>query len=233
MKNLVLFFTIKEFEKVHLYKDVGLVPYYLCKEYNLNGKIVYSNKVKKELPQKFRNLNLEEIKFIKIPNIIQKLDKFKIFENISFYKYLFKNSKKIDYLMLFHYKLDKIFLIGLYKLLNPNGKIYIKLDSLGNNTNNSFKKLISNFLLRSFEKMVDLFSIETLEVLEKMKNNNIFEIKNYKKLIYIPNGFDENYFEENTIEIKKFSEKENLIITVGRLGTEQKNIELLLEALKK
>ena len=49
MKNLVLFFTIKEFEKVHLYKDVGLVPYYLCKEYNLNGKIVYSNKVKKEL----------------------------------------------------------------------------------------------------------------------------------------------------------------------------------------
>ena len=106
-RNFVLFFTIKEFENVHLYKDVGLVPYYLCKEYNLNGKIIYSNEVKKELPKQFRNLELEEIKFIKFPNIIRKLDKFKLLENISFYKYLLKNAKKIDYLMFFHLLLQK------------------------------------------------------------------------------------------------------------------------------
>jgi len=232
-RNFVLFFTIKEFENVHLYKDVGLVPCYLCKEYNLNGKIIYSNEVKKELPKQFRNLELEEIKFIKFPNIIRKLDKFKLLENISFYKYLLKNAKKIDYLMFFHYSVDKIFLIQLYKFLNPKGKIYIKLDSSGNYKEKGLKTMVSKFLLKKYEKKVDLFSIETIDAMEKLKIKNLFGIQNFEKLIYIPNGFDENYLIENKIIVKTYEEKENIIITVGRIGAPEKNNELLLKALEK
>ena len=87
-KKIALFFTIKDFDKVHLYKDVGLVPYYLCKEYNLDGEIIFSNEYKKKLPQKFRNLELKELKFINVPRIIRNIDKFKVIENINFYKYL-------------------------------------------------------------------------------------------------------------------------------------------------
>lgn len=232
-KKLILFYTIKEFEEVQLYKDVGLVPYYLCKLYGLNGKIVYSNKIEKELPKKFRNLELEEIKFVKYPFIIKKLDKFRILENINFYKYLLKNAKQIDYLMLFHYTVDKLFLIQLYKYLNPNGKVYIKLDSYGNfEIKKKLKYKISKLLLKQYEEKVDLFSIETINALQKIKNKNPFRMKSFEKLVYIPNGFDEDYLIENSIKIKKFEEKENIIITVGRLGTEQKNNELLLKSIE-
>ena len=233
-KNLVLFFTIKEFEEVHLYKDVGLVPYYLCKEYDLNGKIVYSNEIKKELPKQFRNLELEEIKFIKLPTIIRKLDKFKLLENINFYRYLLKNAKNIDYLMLFHYSSDKVFLIHLYKFLNPQGKVYIKLDSDGNyNIKNTLKNKIVRFLLKNCKKKVDLFSIETIDALQKTRNINLFMLQDFEKLIHIPNGFDEDYAIKKSVKIKNFEEKENIMITIGRLGTEQKNNELLLEAVER
>ena len=235
-KNLVLFFTIKEFEEVHLYKDVGLVPYYLCKEYDLNGKIVYSNEIKKELPKQFRSLKLEEIKFIKFPKLINKIDKFKILENISFYIYLLKNAKKIDYLMLFHYGLDKYFILKLYKLLNKHGKIYIKFDTEAKYKVTRKKNFLKNYFLKDLNKIKMLFSIETTSAYERILNENPFGLKEeklLKNLFYLPNGFDENYLEENKIKIKNFEEKENLMITVGRLGTKEKNNELLLEALEK
>ena len=51
------------------------------------------------------------------------------------------------------------------------------------------------------------------------------------KTIYLPNGYD-NLFIEKNFKIKEFEEKENIILTVGRLGTKEKNTELLLESLK-
>ena len=52
-------------------------------------------------------------------------------------------------------------------------------------------------------------------------------------MIHIPNGFDEDYLTENNIKVKKFEEKENIMITVGRIGTEAKNNEMLLKSIDK
>lgn len=93
-KNLVLFFTIREFQNALLYKDVGLVPYYLGKEYNLNVKILYSNEKIKNVAKKFRNIILENVIPFKCIEFIKKYDKYKIFENLNFYKYLMKNAKE-------------------------------------------------------------------------------------------------------------------------------------------
>lgn len=229
-KKIALFFTIKDFDKVHLYKDVGLVPYYLCKEYNLDGEIIFSNEYKKKLPQKFRNLELKELKFINVPRVIRKIDKFKVIENINFYKYLLKNMKKIDYLMFFHYRLDKIFFIILYKLFNKKGKIYIKLDSNGiDEKSETIINRMRNCILAYFTKYVDLFSIETEKAKEEVLKHKIY---NKVHLEIIKNGFDEDYLIENKIKINSYEEKENIMITVGRLGSEQKNTELLLKALE-
>ena len=46
------------------------------------------------------------------------------------------------------------------------------------------------------------------------------------KIEYIPNGF---YDFEGTDFTPDFSKKENIILAVGRIGTYQKNTELLLE----
>jgi glycosyltransferase involved in cell wall biosynthesis len=52
-----------------------------------------------------------------------------------------------------------------------------------------------------------------------------------EKLICIPNGVDSDFLDKE-IKLKRFEEKENILITVGRIGTFQKNTELLLDALK-
>ena len=49
----------------------------------------------------------------------------------------------------------------------------------------------------------------------------------------MPNGFDEELLKSFSLEEKEFKNKENIFITVGRLGTPQKNTEMILEALNK
>lgn len=51
------------------------------------------------------------------------------------------------------------------------------------------------------------------------------------KLVYVPNGFDERLLERLELAPRSAERKENLIVTVGRLGTEEKNTEMLLDAL--
>ncbi|VEH39705.1 Uncharacterised protein [Fusobacterium varium] len=46
MKNLLLCCEAVKMEKSYLYKDVGLVPLYLSKEYALKAKIIYFNSKK-------------------------------------------------------------------------------------------------------------------------------------------------------------------------------------------
>jgi len=52
-----------------------------------------------------------------------------------------------------------------------------------------------------------------------------------KKMVCIPNGVD-NFYIDNEMNLKTWEEKENIIITVGRIGSHQKNTELLLESIK-
>ena len=52
------------------------------------------------------------------------------------------------------------------------------------------------------------------------------------KLFYMPNGFDEDMIKHLDINVKEYSDKENVMITVGRLGTNQKNTELFLKAVE-
>ena len=238
-KKLVLFFTIKEFYNIHLYKDVGLVPYYLSKDYELETDIIYSNEKKIEVMEKFRNIKLKELKYYNFEKIIRKIDKFKIFENISFYSYLFREARKIDYLMFFHFGVDKVFLIFLYKFLNKKGKIYLKLDirtSLIKFYNQNFKNIfrkIPTKILQNILKKVNLISCETKECFDEIRQKGLCNFDISDKLIHIPNGFDEDYLTENNIKVKKFEEKENIMITVGRIGTEAKNNEMLLKSIDK
>lgn len=41
-------------------------------------------------------------------------------------------------------------------------------------------------------------------------------------MVYLPNGFDEALLESLHIKEKSYAEKENIMLTVGRLGTPPK-----------
>jgi glycosyltransferase involved in cell wall biosynthesis len=177
----------------------------------------------------------KEVKGLKI-DFIPNRGRFLYFE-IAILKYLFTCSGNIDVLNLFHFKKDNILYLLVYKILNPKGKTYIKLDIdlLFFKNYNAFlysKYSLKNYFLKAltktFFKLTDYFSVES-------DQGRDYLIKIYpeleKKLICIPNGID-NYFIDKEVAVRNFHEKENLIITVGRIGTNQKNTELLMEALQ-
>ena len=229
-KKLVLLYEPFELQKEFLYKDVILMPYYLGKEYNLNVDIVYFNN--QYSIDNFRNLNFKKLKKSKYYKWIAKFDKLGIINNIYFIKYLIEYAKEIDYLMLFHLSLANSFLIRIYKFFNQKGKVYIKLDV---NKKTTLKNIQNNFLKRKLFcefKYIDLISCETEENFILFKENGYYGKNIKEKITYVSNGFDEDYLIENKIQVKKYKEKENLIITVGRLGTPEKNTELLLNTIK-
>lgn len=216
-------------ENFHLIKDVGQVPYFMSKTGEYHSTIVtYKNS--EDYP--YLENEVKGLKLVFIP----RLGKF-LYSDIGVMKYLSSESKNIDVLNLFHFKKDNIVYLLLYKTLNPKGKAYVKLDIdiMFFKKYNSFffsnyklKNSLLKRLTRLHIKMTDLFSIETEEAREYL-------VKIYpeleKKLICIPNGVDVEFISPITAH-RTFDQKENLIITVGRIGTAQKNSELLLESLR-
>jgi glycosyltransferase involved in cell wall biosynthesis len=165
----------------------------------------------------------------------------RILKELIFLFYVIYNAKSMDILMRFHLSEETI-LIGLfYKWLNPEGFLYIKADGGKDFCNNDFSlkthnpiKLIKRILKRRFYSQflnaVDLITFETEPVYRQFKYANILGVDLGKKSRLLHNGFDKEQFEKFNFAINEFSEKENLIITVGRLGSRQKNTELLLQA---
>lgn len=230
MKQKRTFVTIfTDTENFHLVKDVGQVPYFMYKTEGYDAELI-SYKNNSEYP--FLENEVKGLKLTFIPNKGRIL-----FFETGVIQHLLTHSKSIDVLNLFHFKRDNIIYLLIYKLLNPNGRSYIKLDMdiLFFKDYNAF--LFSNYKLKNFLlkaltrwifKLTDHFSVETDQAREYLLK--VYpELEN--KLICIPNGVDSLYLDKEILS-RPFHEKENIILTAGRIGTEQKNTELLLEALK-
>lgn len=230
MKQKPTFVTIfTDTENFHLVKDVGQVPYFMYKTEGYDAELIgYRNN------EEYPYLN-KEVKGLKL-NFIPNKGRFLYFE-LGILSYLWSSSKSIDVLNLFHFKKDNLLYLILYKTLNPKGKAYIKLDMdilffKGYNaflySNYSLKNYILKRITKWIFNLTDIFSVETEEA--KSYLLKVYpELQN--KLICMPNGVDSLYL-DTEINPRSWDEKENIIISVGRIGTYQKNTELLLEALK-
>ncbi|MGL4672109.1 glycosyltransferase family 4 protein [Cetobacterium sp.] len=223
MQKIMLIFD--NIEQVHLGKDVFLVPYYIAKEFN-KELIILTGK---------NRTGVSEYRGIKI---IEKRSKLPLFKEMGIYFYMILNSKKIDRLILFHLGIKPSLKANLYKILNPNGKIYVKLDlnlegliKSQKYKFNNIKEKIYYQIIKKFLKNVDLFSSETKEIYSKIFENGLYGIKIKEKIEYLPNGFDDVLLEKLNMKINAFEIKEKIMITVGRIGAYEKNTEMLLEAL--
>lgn len=244
MKKIFLHIS-EEFEYTWIGKDNGMIPIYMKELFNYNSYILTCN-LKKDLPDKERGID-----FIKVRRIFGFLGNFayciKLIKRFNIFKYLVLNSKKINILMLFHVSRCSYWYAYIYKKINPKGKIYVKADfnlevykkeisiitTLPKNLREFFRKRRENKEYNKRKKLiplVDLISYESLDAYNFMKNEYA-GMNTEGKTMYFPNGYD-NLFIEKNFNLKKFEEKENIILTVGRLGTKEKNTELLLECLK-
>ncbi len=230
-KYLTLYFI--NVGKEHLGKDVFLTPYYLGKELGYRTRIVYPmTKGNMTLPQIHRGVRLIPIHLFGRPieNPYLRL----VVSIFFFIRYVVPSSCMMGF---HYYSKVNVLLPVIYKLLNPWGKLYIKLDAsvrflqYEDNYKNKWSKRFWNFWDKLFALKVDCITCESSESYHAIMNSGASCYKFRNKLSIMPNAFDDE--ELQTIRRKGFSEKENIMITCGRLFTPPKNTEMLLNALKK
>jgi GalNAc-alpha-(1->4)-GalNAc-alpha-(1->3)-diNAcBac-PP-undecaprenol alpha-1,4-N-acetyl-D-galactosaminyltransferase len=205
-------------------KDMFLVPKYLSDYLGMCGEIVYPiDHDNIDFDTTYRGMKLTPIK---------SLSKFNstIWSEKEMLWWLVKNAKTIDVLCLFWLNQRNIIFAKIYKLLNPNGICYIKGDlgytDFSSINNKGIRRYLRNLLLKS----VDVYSVETEINYNEIKTGGLGEYLS-KNTILMPNGFDIELFENLNISKRDFKQKENLIITVGRIGHKEKNNEMMLAAL--
>lgn len=227
-KKFVTIFPICK--NVHLTKDLGQIPFFLHHKYHYKSSIVcYKNsKEYSNLDGEVKGLNLE---FIENTGRISFLEK-------SVLSYIRENAKKIDILNLYIYS-KFTFVYGiLYKKYNPKGFLFLKLDGYNEtfekgkilkHSTNKFKNFILNYLEKQFLKHVDLITIENT-IGESLVKNKFPKIAH--KIMYLPVGVNDLFLTYNLkTPAKPFEQKENIILTVGRIGEKIKNNEMMLRAL--
>lgn len=134
-------------------------------------------------------------------------------------QYVTENYMDIDLLFLFGPRLEYIELAHAYKTRNPNGVIYLKLDA-----NSGWV----NALPLDDEKYMDFLKTVDIISCEARKLQNFIYSKWRRRIEYIPNGVYYSFYPD--MSECQYNEKENVILTVGRIGSSQKNSHILLYA---
>lgn len=205
-------------KNVNLVKEMGMIPYKLHKLFNYDSKIVCYNL------DEYAYLK-EEVEGLKIDFLPRKFNNY----SIDGLLYLKKEAKNIDILQIFHVTMYSLVYAYTYKYFNPKGKIYLKLDC----SHKLVERILSlskfeYYFLNKYLNKADIISIEQEILFKKLKD---LLPKQKAKMIHIPNGVDFEYLERKNINYD-FEFKENIILSVARVGTEEKNTEMLLEAFK-
>ncbi len=196
-------------ENIHLVKDVGMIPYHLCNHYGYYSGIA-----------SFKNgdYNYLETETIGLKQYFIKRN-FKN-DNLNIYWFILTNFWKWDILQCYHISRQSIIYLYLFKFLKTitfsSSIVYLKFDS-----NDLIKeKKLNKFYIYVLSK-INILSVES---------KNLCEFYNSVKLLngkveLIPNGFK---FE--TSQKIYFNDKEDLFLTVGRIGHPEKNNKVLLES---
>jgi glycosyltransferase involved in cell wall biosynthesis len=226
LKTFVTLF--EKTENFHLIKDVGQIPYLMHYYFDYDSTIVTykNNNFYAYLDNEVRGLKLKFIPKIKLGRY-----------SLSALVYLFFNAKKIDVLHLFHHREKTYLNFLIYKWRNPNGIAFLKSD-MGLNSIKEYEGLVPKkrpkysvrqwLLNRVFPKL-DVISVETEEGYDYLRRRySAYQ----NKFLFMPNGLnlDRMY---SLIPSRAFEKKENIILTVGRIGAPEKNNEMLLNAVSK
>ncbi|MGK9369483.1 glycosyltransferase family 4 protein [Melioribacter sp. Ez-97] len=231
-KTFLTFFP--GYEDFHFWKDPGQIPFRFMR-LGYKSKILTRKSGDFLISKKYLDVEILEVKLF-------------LGKDISTISYFLKQGKNIDILNIFHlHCFESLLAAYIYKLRNPKGFVYLKMDNCHSSgiypwekifdkkvvpvsflakPNETFKWRIKKFLIKNlFIKKIDLFSVEDEESRKYFENKYSF-FRN--KIIVAYNGHTVDFVQSN-IKVNSFEEKENLIITVGRLGTFQKNTLNLLK----
>ena len=216
-----------QFQEMFLSKDIFLVPYYIAK--CLGGTLDYiycKNLGNTIIPTVHRNANIRQST---IANDFRAMLKYIVFD-----------AKQVDVLFIWGSSLKHMFIIRMFKLLNPKAKVVVFGDMeppqartlnqtdfmCPKGVNGIVKRYFTNFFMTNVT-----YIVANTEAYNEMRK--LCERNNWNGLLHFYPCLDDEKFREYGIKRKSWEEKENIMVCVGRVGCDQKNTEMLLEALKK
>lgn len=215
-KRILTVFYNSDIGIQHLYKDVGSIPLGLAKYQKWDATFAYAG-----INGILHDDNYEKYVYLDAVPVGR-------FILVSMCRYIWENSKRYEVLNFYHMTKKNIFLMMIAKFRNPNIKIYVKLD-MGRlpllekiKKNKRFVFRAFSFLLRQIRMAPDVYTVETQKYVTTLDSMLLFS----NKVRYLPNGF----WRDKQIPRNLSDKKENIILTVGRLGTPEKNTELLLDS---
>lgn len=187
-----------------LTKNVGIVPYIFYKEYGFHSVMVTGQGGPYPSLDKYvKGLELVCMESPEQENII---------------RYIEEHAEDIDVFVM-HGPLPFYYLsLQRYKELRPDGKVYLELDP-----NSNWMDGIPAYSLEFswFLSQCDVVGVSCRRM------QRYLSAKWPCRTYYLPNGFFNFTGEEVAVD---FGKKENIILSVGRIGTSQKRNEVLMEA---
>ena len=195
-------------ENSHLTKDCGLVPFLLHKLFGMEADMVGCTDRLEDYPSLAL---MDGLNLVSLPGdgIEEKVD------------YLVENGKSIDLLVLHGIYATNQAMAIMYKLANPNGKVLVQTDlNFGwLERTDETESMFQQFLTAS-----DVMAASCTEMAHQAAK------KWNRDVICLTNGYYS--WEREPDNEKILHDKEDVILTVGRLGTSQKATEVLLEAFR-
>lgn len=218
-KRILTMFWYDDAGEVHLYKDVGGIPYASAKYCGWKATFAYNDAngvIHNEDYERY--VKLERIRF---PKILEKL-KLRYIKYFQVIKYIYFNAPKYDVINFYHCHRFINFLCWLAKKRNPDIITYVKLDMGKAGLEKEMEKQKCNGGVKHWTN-TDLFTVETKKYVDLLNDLNKFK----NKVKYLPNGFFSDLADIDLSKVKK----EKIILTVGRLGAYPKNTELLIDVI--
>lgn len=198
-KKIALVCSIESYTlgDAHLFKDVCLVPILLGEYLGYEVTIVTAHINQTLLHETFPN-----VKFARVSS------EGNFEENMKLY--MIEHAHEIDIAVAFGPYPSYLSILKTYKMYNPLGKIYMKLDV----NRYWLTRLLQEPYFKELLNLCDLVTSECEPI-----QNKINEMLNLK-VKRIPNGFYEFFPTEPVL----FKDKKNVILTVGRIDSPEKQV---------
>lgn len=230
MKKNVAYFH--EFQEMYLYKDLFLIPYYIAKYEKAELEFCYSyNMGNKEIPERYRNAKLVSAGRVKA-NKLQR--------NIDFFRFCTFRAKQINTLFVTGGDFYSMIQLRIIKWLNRSCDIIVFGDMEPEEAKKMtecdfvFSSGVAGFVKRKLVKFFFNNVIYTVannpsyHLMKEMCNRN-----GWKCVRQVYPCLDKELFDQYGLKYRCFEDKENIILSVGRIGNYQKNTDMMLEAFKK
>lgn len=207
--------VFRDFEKIHLTKDVGMIPMAMTKITGKKSSLFYwhrKNEINAELYS-----DLVELKPIKAAGRLHFIIKVIIA--------VFREKNTV--VNLYHLKNESLLLAAIFKVLSID--VYLKLDMDTTGLNVLNEKFNSSLLFKCIVTFVvnkiRFISVESSSILKGLKDIN----KCFSNTRLITNAILTETVLSPRIE---FSSRDNIMLISGRIGVHQKNHELILSSLE-